>query len=134
MMHGAKAVDTRPDVARIEGPVMLFVSSLVVLWSRYPGLLPPRLPTPAFALLVARDASILDAHACVLCAYVSPRVDLYVGVCTWVWWVTPDLLPTGRLCFAAYKDGGRPSFTAWVSTSAGLIVSPRCVSQHVLSV
>jgi hypothetical protein len=65
------------------------------------------------------------AHACVLCAYVSPLVDLCVGECPWVWlpvplfWCPPTVFVSRRA-----PNAGRPSFTSWVSTSAGLLLSP----------
>jgi hypothetical protein len=62
------------------------------------------------------------------------RVVLYmcVRVCPWVCLpVIPVLLPTGRLCFAACANGGGPSLSSWVRTSASLLLSPptawRCV-------
>jgi hypothetical protein len=44
----------------------------------------------------------LGAHACVLCAYVSPRVDLCVRLCTWVWFPV-----TLFCCPPAVFDSGR---------------------------
>ncbi len=67
----------------------------------------------------------LCAHARVLCASVSLPVDLCVRVWPCVCLpIIPVLLPTGRLCFAACANGGRPSPSSWVRTSAGLLLSP----------
>jgi hypothetical protein len=68
----------------------------------------------------------LCAPARVLCASVSPRVDMSVRVCSLVWFpIKPVMLPTGRLCFAACTNGGRPSFSSWVRTSRPASVSAR---------
>ncbi len=68
----------------------------------------------------------LCAHARALCASVSLRVDLCVRVwpCVCLLPIIHVLLPTGRLCFAACANGGRPSPSSWVRTSAGLLLSP----------
>jgi hypothetical protein len=54
------------------------------------------------------------AHARVLCASVSLRVDLCVRVrpCVCLPVITV-LLPTGRLCFGACATGARPSPSSW---------------------
>ncbi len=67
----------------------------------------------------------LCAHARVLCASVSLRVDLCVRVWPCVCApIIPVLLPTGRLCFGACANGGRPPPSSWVRRSAGLLLSP----------
>jgi hypothetical protein len=87
------------------------------------------LPSP---WLMPRDVSIIVCSCMVLCAYLSPQVDLCVRVCSWVW------LPVWHRCcppavfLSRRTNGGRPSFPSWVSTSAGLLLSPVAAPSCVL--
>ncbi len=68
----------------------------------------------------------LCAHACVLCTYVSPRLTCVLGCVQGCGCRSPLFCcpPAASFFLEAYKNGGRPSFTPWVSTSAGLVLSP----------
>jgi hypothetical protein len=64
----------------------------------------------------------LCAPARVLCASVSSRVHLSVRVCTWVCLpIIPGLMPPAVFVSRACTNGGTPSFSSWVWTSAGLL-------------
>ncbi len=86
------------------------------------------LPSP---WLTPRAGCILVC-SCTCLVRVCLRVDLYVRVWTCVCLpIITVLLPNDRLSFAACANGGRPSPSSWVRTSAGLLLSPlgtrRCV-------